>query len=699
MEKTGRAPRAEYLASFGGLPVVVSTESTRVTYGSTFALSAENGDIEPRTQQGIYAHDTRFLSRFTLILNGSRLRSTGYATFEDRIASFYCAAGPLSVVRDRYITDTFHEDISLANYSQQPVSVRLELVFDADFADIFEVRLGRVRKSGEITSEVRAGPSLALSYRRGGYSRFTLVQFSHGPEVRDKTALFELTIGPGETWKTCVDIAPVVDNGHAPSECVGQIMSSPFGLYQPQKAFLGYFREEIPAAPLEDIPKLGTNNPDLCQAYFRAVADLRALRLEQENGYYTLAAGLPWFMAIFGRDSILSAIQAKLLGSDLMLGTLHTLARLQAKDVDCFREAEPGKIIHEVRKGELSLFEHVPHSQYYGTIDATPLFIILLWEAYQWTGETKLLDQFLPYAEAAVGWLDDYGDLDGDGFVEYKRRSRRGLRNQGWKDSGDSISFADGRLAKGPIALSEVQGYVYDAKKKMAGIYRVLGKSDMADKLDLQAARLREQFNELFWMPEQDFYAIALDGDKQQVDSISSNPGHCLWSGIIEEGLAPAVAERLLAPDMFGGWGIRTLSMEMKRYNPLSYHNGSVWPHDNSIIANGLMRYGFSDEANRVALALIEATSVFPSHRLPELFAGYTRREYSFPVPYPAANAPQAWASGALIYFLETMLGVRPDGDKLGVDPTVSANPPFYLTGVQYRGAKHSLPPEWKGHL
>lgn len=687
-----RAHTGEFLANLDLLPAVVSIDSTRVTHGSVFALSSENGDIEQHTQQGFYAYDTRFLSRFSVMLNGDRLRSTGFATFEDRLASFYCSAGGgLNVVRDRYVADAFHEDISVANHSRKSVKITLELTFDVDFADIFEVRLGRIHKPGRIGIEPREGQHLALVYRRENFVRETWIRFSKQPAIRDKTAIFEFTLEPKQRWSTCVDVVPVIDHVTNRAPCVSQILSSPFGPYQRDRAFLGFFRQREASLPLETVPELKTDNPDLHQAYYRAIADLRALRLEQQKGYYTLAAGLPWFMAVFGRDSILSAIQTKLLGPQFMVGTLHTLAGLQAKDVDCFREAEPGKIIHEVRRGELSVFEHVPHSRYYGSIDATPLFIGLLWEAYQWTGDRSLLERFLTHAEAALSWVDDYGDLDGDGFIEYKRRTRTGLRNQGWKDSGDSISFADGRLAAGPIALAEVQGYVYDAKKKMADIYRMLN-NPLSEKLEREAAEIKERFNDLFWMPDERYFAIALDGRKRQVDSISSNPGHCLWSGIVDADKAAKVAERLMAPDMFGGWGIRTLSTEMGRFNPLSYHNGSVWPHDNSIIAAGLMRYGFVDEANQIAMALIHATSIFAAHRLPELFAGFARREYSFPVPYPAANAPQAWASGALIYLMESMLGVSAGKERLFVDVNVQKNPPFRLSGVCYRGNSQTLP-------
>jgi glycogen debranching enzyme len=497
---------------------------------------------------------------------------------------------------------------------------------------------------------------------------------------------------PRKVWKTCVTILPILDTPPPPMKCASEVLGSPFGYYQPRERLpLRQSTPDIEARPLEgDIPQLETHHNDLRQAYYQAVADLRSLQIEYLPGYHILAAGLPWFMTVFGRDSIITAIQIKLLGPNLMVGTLHTLASLQATAVNRFREAEPGKIPHEVRTGELSVLEEVPHCRYYGSVDATPLFLILLWEAYQWTGDQALLQRFLPAAEAALRWIDRYGDLDRDGFVEYKRRTRHGLWNQGWKDSGDAISFAAGPLAEGPIALAEVQGYVYDAKRKMAEIYRTLKELTKARRLERQAQRLKEQFNQAFWMPQQEYYALALDGRKRQVDSIASNAGQCLWSGVVDEEKAPKVVERLMAPDMFNGWGIRTLSAEMTRYNPLSYHNGSVWPHDNSLIIAGMARYGFSKEANQVAMALIDAAAAFAEHRLPELFGGYPRRAYSFPVPYPAANIPQAWACGAIIYSLETLLGVFPSGQRL-LQEAPRERPYISLISVPYQGLRRVL--------
>ncbi len=671
----------------------MSADSVVITSGVVFAVSSRSGDIHPRTPEGFYAYDTRFLSRFHLSIEGQEPVSVGAASFDHSMASFYASsrgtrnlpAGTISIVRDRYVSHGLHEDISLVNHSSETRKFLLELAFDADFADVFEVRLGPARKVGRTTFEYRQGKQLRLGYRRGSFSRETQIVFSSEPIMRGKTAVFQVTLPPKGIWKTCVTIFPVLESPPEPMECAQAVLGSPFGPYRRQEPLPPrVLKRKEAGEPLVDVPRLETEYIGLQQAYQQAIADLRALLIEQEDGHHILAAGLPWYMAVFGRDSIISAIQTKLLGPELMIGTLHTLVSFQATVRDDFRDAQPGKIPHEARKGELSVLELVPHSSYYGSVDATPLFLILLWEAYQWTGDVDLLRRFLPAAEAALQWIDRYGDVDQDGFVEYQRRKRTGQRNQGWKDSTDAISFADGSLAAGPIALVEVQGYVYDAKRKMAEVYRLLGNPSKARKLDRAAQRLWDHFNEAFWMEDKGYYAMALDGRKRQVDSIASNPGHCLWSGIISPDKAPRVVEQLMAADMFSGWGIRTLSTEMARYNPLSYHNGSVWPHDNSIIAAGFFRYGFTKEAAEVAFAILDAAA-FSDHRLPELFAGYPRRGHSFPVPYPGANVPQAWASGAAVYLLETLLGAIPAGDRLLLE-AVRERPPISLSGVRYRG-------------
>ncbi len=679
------------------------TDQLVVIAGTVFATSERNGDISARTVEGFYAFDTRFLSTYRLTLDGKPLEHVGAAQVNHAIASVYLTnqasenlpAGSFSVVRDRYVEASLHEDISVNNQSQETHSFRLTIAFDADFADIFEVRRGAVRKAGAVVAEQRHGQHLCLVYQRGAFHRETWVSFTGEPEIHGRTAIFQLTLKPKETWKTCVSVLPVLD-GTAPQEptrCVSSFLGGPFGRYRPpDRAPLAVMRQGEVHTPLDphNLPVLGTEHEGLRRAYRQAVGDLRSLLLQYVPGHYILAAGLPWFMAVFGRDSVISSIQTKLLGPSLMTGTLYTLANLQAKSRNQFRESDPGKIPHEIRQGELSVLERVPHTRYYGSVDATPLFLVLLSEAYQWTGDMDMVRELLPAAEAALRWIDRYGDMDGDGFVEYERRTRKGLVNQGWKDSHDSVAFADGRLAEAPIALAEVQGYVYDAKLRMAQLYRLLNEPRKASRLEKQAGELRQRFNEAFWMPQHGFFAEALDAHKNQVDSITSNPGHCLWSGIVDTDKAGKVVERLMAPDLFSGWGIRTLSSDMARYNPLSYHNGSIWPHDNSLIAAGMARYGFIDEARQVAFSILDACNGFPDNRPPELFAGYARRERTQPIPYPDANAPQAWASGAIIYFIEMLLRVIPSGPRL-LQEAGEKGFSLSLRGVRYRGVERVL--------
>jgi len=670
-----------------------------VTAGTSFAISGRSGDVEANSPQGFYAADTRFLSHFRVSIEGRLPLAVGSSQTNHSIASFYVVnrgrrglpGSAISMVRDRYVAEGMHEDISLINHSTVTRTVHLELTVDVDFADIFEVRGGRgLRRPEHVILEEHSDYAFCFTYRRDGFERCTLIQLTGEPSISGRSAVFEVVLQPQEQWKTCITVFPVISEVHAATPCVESVIGPPFGPYQLAE------RRLLPAPPqtrqpLEDVPELFAEDPNLAACYEAAVAGLRSLRMEYLEGTPILAAGLPWFMAVFGRDSMISAIQTKLLGQELMVGTLQTMASLQATQIDEFRDSEPGKMPHEIRMGELSVIEQVPHSRYYGTIDATPLFLRLLLETYEWTGNLELVRALMPAAKAAITWIDEYGDVDGDGFLEYRRRTRHGLRNQGWKDSEDSISFADGTLAEVPIALAEVQGYAYEAKRSMAMLLRLVGEAEDASRLDDQAERLRQTFDEAFWMPQEGFYALALDARKRQVNAIASNAGHLLWSGIALPGRAAAVVQRLMSPDMFSGWGVRTLSTEMALYNPVSYHNGSIWPHDNSLIAAGMARYGFRREAAVIASAILDAAGHFADHRVPELFAGYPRRAQSAPVPYPAANAPQAWSCGAVIYLLETLLGAQVSDGKLDTQPHTGSLGSVHLERVPYRGMRIEL--------
>ena len=673
------------------------------TLGTVFAISSLNGDILAGTTDGLYSSDTRYISNFRLLLEGKATSPVGVDRYDSSTVSFYCVSHEearelqpaLSVVRDRSVSGKgLHEDIYIRNDSLATKSFGISFAFASDFADVFEVRRGTVNKMRRDSklppirrSSIKGG--LVFEYHHGAFDRRVRISLSNFPiKNSENPEAHVVSLPPKRVWSTCVSISPSRDGRNFQDlQCSRKILEYPFGKFERNSQ--KFLKQGGESRLLESLtlPERHTRDVGVRQSYYHAIYDLSSLELEIIPKKFVFAAGLPWFMALFGRDSAISAIQTKILGTDLLVNTVATLASLQADKVDEFREAQPGKIPHEVRFGELSVLGEVPHSRYYGSIDSTPLFVMLLWEAYQWTGDLNFLKKYIPAGRKAVEWIDKYGDLDGDGFVEYQGRSRNGLRNQGWKDSNDSVSFESGVLAEPPIALSEVQGYVYAAKTKMADLYRVLGDSAGAEKLEAEALTLKKKFNSAFWMPSRQYFALALDGHKKRVDSISSNPGHCLWTGIVDGDKASLVVKRLISEDMFTGWGVRTLSSKMARYNPLSYHNGSVWPHDNSIICAGMAIYGFFKEASLIATSMLEAANGFPEHRLPELFAGYVKREHSKPIPYPAANSPQAWASGAVIYYIETLLGLAISDGNLIQRPRPEGTL-LSLTGVNFRGTR-----------
>jgi glycogen debranching enzyme len=423
---------------------------------------------------------------------------------------------------------------------------------------------------------------------------------------------------------------------------------------------------------IANAPKLVTSWQPLEHVYRRSLVDLAALRFRKPVLLNAMpAAGLPWFMTIFGRDSLLTSFQALPFVPELAAATLRTLGLLQSRAHDPFRDAEPGKIPHEVRFGEMTAFEDTPHSPYYGTADATPLFLILMEEYWRWTGDRMLVQSLQNEARAAIKWIDHFGDRDGDGYIEYERRNPNGLENQCWKDSGDSIAFADGKLADTPRATCELQGYAYDAKRRTAKLAREVWRDSVwAAELDRQAAELKRRFNEDFWLSDRKFFALALDGRKRKVDSLTSNIGHLLWSGIADEDKAAHCVTHLMSDALFSGWGVRTMAITEGSYNPIGYHVGTVWPHDNSFIAWGLRRYGFEAEAARLSYAMLEAAELF-HHRLPEAFAGYMRKITNYPVEYPTACSPQAWAAGAPLLLIRAILGLDSVGGNLIVDPAL----------------------------
>ncbi len=653
--------------------------------GRSFIVTDRRGDIEQTTDRGLFVADTRFLSRYVLRLNGKapmELESSPVGLDEAQV--FATNSGlesipnqSLTLWRRRRLGSDFREEIELANHSSAPVQLELTLAIDVDFADIFEVRTFLAGGPPERAEGQVAQERIVYSNRSPHHKRNTRISFSRRPDaLASRLASFDVRLPPDGIWTL-----EVIVEWETPWPETA--LPVPVDRIRPrwEESLAGWFHE---------VPTLEADTPLLQRAYDRALHDLVMLELALSSGQPILAAGIPWYLAIFGRDSIISSLQTLPVAPRFAIGTLRTLAAYQATHSNAFRDSEPGKMPHEVRFGALSESDAVPHSRYYGTVDATPLWLVLFAAAHTWIGDRVLTEELLPTAKRALRWIDAYGDLDGDGFVEYKTRSPQGLVNQGWKDSWDGIRFADGRLPEPPIALVEVQGYVYAAKRAMAELYDSIGEPDEASSLRSQAARLKEQVQDAFWMPREQCYAMALDGKKRQVDGIGSNQGHLLWSGLPEPEYARTVVERLMAPDSFSRWGIRTLATSMTGYNPVGYHTGSVWPHDTTLIAAGFRRYGYRREAAMLAGGILDTTAWFEAHRLPELFCGWDREATPFPVDYPVACSPQAWAAGSAIMLITELAGVEPDGDGLRVDPIASGRH-FRLCGMPYRGRRFDI--------
>jgi glycogen debranching enzyme len=662
----------------------MSSDSISILDGSTFIVSDHRGDIEaaPDQPQGLFYSDTRFLSRWLLTVNGAPLDvlSTDETAYSAAQFFLFPPTGTiyenptLSVIRKRMVGDGFHEDVAVLNHGKKPVDVELRLEAGCDFADLFEVK-DALGKKGELYRSAEAD-KLVLGYRRDKFVRETHVASSQPVEISEDGLLFKLRVEPQSEWSTCLEVSVVID--------------------QPIKIKYGH-GEDHPKPNmrlsleewLQRAPSLDSDDDELAHVYRKSLTDLAALRFYSQL-YPELslpAAGMPWFMTVFGRDSLITSYQALPFTPELARTSLLVLGARQGKRVDPFRDEEPGKILHEIRFGELTAFGERPHSPYYGTADATPLYPVLLDEYERWTGDAEFVRELEAPARAALEWIDRHGDRDGDGYVEYERAQESGLENQCWKDSWNSILFRDGSLARLPRATCEIQGYVYDAKRRGARLAREFWNDpELADRLEREATELKDRFNRDFWMPEREFFAVALDGDKRQADSITSNPGHLLWSGIADEDKARLVVRRLMDDSMFSGWGIRTMAVGEGAYNPIEYHCGTVWPHDNSMIAAGLARYGYREEAARVAKGILEAARFF-DYRLPEAFAGYPRSRTSFPVEYPTASSPQAWATGTPLLFLRTILGLEPLGEKLVVDPRL----PEGIEHVELRG----IPGRW----
>ncbi|HEX6332354.1 MAG TPA: amylo-alpha-1,6-glucosidase [Actinomycetota bacterium] len=647
-------------------PVVVTdlaSKTLAVKEGDTFLYSDLEGNLDHGGDfgLGLYSKDTRFLSHFRMTLNGRDLvllsssSERGYMSHVDLTnPDLYdgevvtVPQQTLSIRRIRAISGRLFERVRLKNYNAFPVLVDLGFHFGADFSDIFEVR-GMAREGTEPPRPPRTHDStIEFDYDgRDGLGRTTRIEFGAMPdrvEVEGAIAVatFRMHLGPFQTKLIGLSVDAIVEDERPSSQDFDQ------AVHHLRRSYEEWDREST---------EIITDNELFNQLLARSRRDLRALYTDTDGGSI-IAAGIPWYVTVFGRDALIASHQLLLVNPRPAREALELLAAKQGSRVDDWRDEQPGKILHEIRQGELARAGLIPHSPYYGSVDATPWFLILYAMHLRWTGDVGFAEKLLPAAEAALEWIDRYGDLDGDGFVEYLSRSPKGIRNQGWKDSHDSVVHADGRLAEPPIALSEVQGYVYLAKKRMADVYRALGRLEQARWLEAEAEELKRRYNEAFWMEDEQFFAQALDRDKQQVRTVTSNPGHGLYCGMVDEDKAAPLTKRLLSPDMFSGWGVRTMSKAAAAYNPMSYHNGSVWPHDNALIAAGLKRYGFVRSTNRVATALFDAAIQADYLRLPELFCGFTRRTPNRPVSYPIACSPQAWAAGSPFLLLQAILGI-----------------------------------------
>ncbi|HLM64988.1 MAG TPA: glycogen debranching N-terminal domain-containing protein [Acidimicrobiales bacterium] len=651
----------------------MSDEMVKILNGNTFVVSDARGDIEASLTDptGLFSFDTRFLSTWLLTVNGERLTSLSTDDLQYFEARFFLVPGigsvyvntTLSVIRQRAVGDGFHEELSILNHDDAPVDLTVRIDADSDFADLFEVK-DALQKKGSYANRVEEG-SLVLGYQRDTYERSTAISSSQ-PCTFDETGLtFAITIGPHAAWTTELDVAIEMPGQEQDGD--GQ------SLAEQVKRPITNMAQNL-ARWLDEAPRLACDWETLVRTYRRSLVDLAALRFSPLTaGRHSLpAAGLPWFMTLFGRDSILTSLQALPFTSELAATTLRELGIRQGTRIDDFRDEDPGRILHEMRFGEMTAFEERPHSPYFGSADATPLYVVLLDEYERWTGDRKLVRDLEDEARAALHWIDAYADLQGNGYIAYKRRNAEtGLENQCWKDSWDSISYRDGRLPGFPRATCELQGYAYDAKVRGARLAReVWHDPAFATQLEKEAADLKRRFNRDFWVAAGEYFAVALDADGRQVDSLTSNNGHLLWSGIVDKSKAKAVVGHLMSDRLFSGWGIRTLAVGESRYNPIGYHNGTIWPFDNSFIAWGLRRYGFKDEAAVVAAGILEASRFFDG-RLPEAFGGYPQSMTRYPVQYPTACSPQAWSTGTPLLLLRTMLGLVPMGDHLVVDPAL----------------------------
>lgn len=666
-------------------------EPLTISQGSTFLVSAADGTIGTHggSDQGLYADDTRFLRHHSLCINNEPLHLLGASTVSFRQARCIYNVPKLvttdgrvggdtrvTVALDRMVgTRRLHEDISVRAYAGPPGRLLLSLRLETDFADLFEVRTQRWQRRDHLATTWDGG-RLETSYRRDDFVRRCLVRLaSPGVTVTFANGAlhFPVDLSPGEEWAVCLQYDLITTARSRPPLVVCPIRSA-----VPDRAASLHRRWHRVAARVE------AADARLTSAFHQAVEDFAALRLydlDFSEDVWLPAAGIPWFVAVFGRDSILASLQALPVHPLFAVGTLQKLASWQSTVDDPVRDAEPGKICHEMRDGEWARFHTIPHSPYYGTADATPLFLLLLAESYRWFGDAASLERFRTTAQGCLQWIDRFGDRDGDGFQEYAPRAPSGYRNQCWRDAEDGILDEDGGFPPHPIGTCEMQAYVVAAKREMASLFRAWGDDEAAVRLTREAEHLRQRLIDAFWLEDEGTLALALDGNKRPVGTMTSNPGHCLWLGVLDSARAQRVADRLMCGDLFAGWGLRTLSTQHPAYDPHSYQRGSIWPHDTMIAAAGLRRYGRHEDAWRLVDGLLGAASSLGRFQMPELFAGLTRVRDAAAVPYEQANVPQAWSAGSVFHAIRLLLGLEPDvpNGRLYVDPVL---PPWCPTLV-----------------
>jgi glycogen debranching enzyme len=660
---------------------------------TTFCISEASGDIVPGGGEGLFFRDTRFLSLMQLRLDGELPEAVAVqptepfaCTFLGRRPPGLCRAdSTLLLIRRRYVGNGMREDITLRNLGREPAAAHLTIAFSGDFADLFEVKESRSLHTGDVETWEEDG-MLRLRCRRGANVGSVLITGTGGPMAAPGLLTWQPVVPPAETWTASVQVSPSLDGQQAPASYVAD---EPIESSAPTRRLADWRRRS---------PALFTADESLTATCATSAEDLGSLRIfgrgrGEDAEHAVIAAGAPWFMTLFGRDSLLTAWMLLPVDASLALGTLRTLASLQGKEDNPLTEEEPGRILHETRSGRDASLSLGGGSVYYGTADATPLFVMLLGELARWGLPAGEVDDLLPNADRALEWITTRGDRDGDGFVEYERATDQGLVNQGWKDSFDGITFDSGKIAEPPIALAEVQGYVYAAYLTRAEFARERGDEDTARHWSEEASKLARAFNRAFWLSDRGYFALGLDGDKRPIDALGSNMGHCMWTGIMDRDKAAKAAAHLVSRPMFSGFGVRTLASTAGAYNPMSYHNGSVWPHDNAICAAGLMRYGFVPQAQQVASGIFQAAVRFGG-RLPELFCGFDRSDFASPVAYPTSCSPQAWAAAAPFLLLRTLLRFDPSvpEGKVWCAPAVPARMlPLRVESLRMAGSVMSV--------